>query len=625
MWLNIIRFLGLIKILIIGFNIFCVKPACANDSVKIYQLTKKLQFKTIDQIRAIPQERWELVKTPEFGRGSGYGWVKIEVNSNANSKFFLEIQNHFIDSVAIWAQENIKTIYHINTDYKLLPSTSSPIQHRYYLFQIPNAHSTIIYVRGFNLKGDAIKLPIKVWGLDNFLFYYSFSSWSWFLFLGIMIVIIIISLVNFLFFPSKIFLYYSGYIFCMTAYAFINDGWATYIPQPFSRLDDHNLLIHCLNGGIVLFLLFSREFLEIQSRNKTIWQGKLLPVLLGCLMVLVLTISTLCFHYQVKFFNILSTIRLLILVSYFGIWAYYVFDAISRDFKPVWIYLIAVLFLVFFVLFVKSGMINSNISDIIFFRIGMTLDAFLLIVGWIYKNSLITKEEQQLEIVKLKNEKIAKIDNEKTLQMGQALQRQRERLARDLHDGIGTNLTHIAGQLDILAIKGGEVVSLNKLSDFVRDTNRQLRETLWILNQNEVSVEEFWQRLLLHLSRISEGRDIPQLIMDMNCKHMLNISPVIASSLFYIIQESVTNAIKHAHSNNIWLNFEVNQNIISINIIDDGVGIKEGYNSCGYGLSNIQNRAKDINADIVIDSDNTGTSIQLILNLSQHYMKKYVN
>src|SRR5437868_4140044 len=67
----------------------------------------------------------------------------------------------------------------------------------------------------------------------------------------------------------------------------------------------------------------------------------------------------------------------------------------------------------------------------------------------------------------------------KALQLEKELQIHRERLGRDLHDGLGSQLTHLISRLDILAYLGNpEANQLVRLSEFAREMNQTLRETI---------------------------------------------------------------------------------------------------------------------------------------------------
>ncbi|MDO9275890.1 MAG: histidine kinase [Lutibacter sp.] len=198
------------------------------------------------------------------------------------------------------------------------------------------------------------------------------------------------------------------------------------------------------------------------------------------------------------------------------------------------------------------------------------------------------------------------------------LQDQRLRISRDLHDNIGSQLTFIISSIDNLKYleRNLNTVLQNKLTEinsFAGNTISQLRDTIWAMNKNEISYEDFQGRILSFMEKAK--------LISNNCHFSLNSTiktPIIFSSikginLFRIIQEAINNAIKYAKASEISVFIEENNQDIIIKIFDNGIGFDLNSIELGNGLDNMQKRTDEINGKITINSKiDLGTQIEII-------------
>lgn len=191
-----------------------------------------------------------------------------------------------------------------------------------------------------------------------------------------------------------------------------------------------------------------------------------------------------------------------------------------------------------------------------------------------------------------------------------SLLQQREQIARDLHDGIGSQLTHIISRLDLLA--HGNVTlenQLHDLRDFTRETVKQLRETIWVLNQNEIVYGELTERIRGLLTRISTDSECPSIRLTAYGDAQTLLSPQLASSIFRITQEGVNNAIKYADCTELSVCLAIDQNSLTIQIRDNGRGFCPEEVTLGYGLLNFQKRTEELDGSLTINSSGDGTEV----------------
>ncbi|WP_205502434.1 sensor histidine kinase [Rufibacter psychrotolerans] len=206
----------------------------------------------------------------------------------------------------------------------------------------------------------------------------------------------------------------------------------------------------------------------------------------------------------------------------------------------------------------------------------------------------------------------------KTLQLERELQVQREKLGRDLHDGFGSQLTHLISRLELLAYhKSPDPNQLLRLSEFTREMNHTLRETIWLLDQEQITGEALGGRMHGLLLKVWEDRELPYLkwqFHDLGKKS--EVRPLIAMHLLRIAQEGTINALKYAFASQINVTLEISQTDTSLTITDDGQGLHDVTYTNGFGLNNLRKRAEEVNGTFFINSTASGTYIKVVLPLN---------
>ena len=195
------------------------------------------------------------------------------------------------------------------------------------------------------------------------------------------------------------------------------------------------------------------------------------------------------------------------------------------------------------------------------------------------------------------------------------LEEERNRISRDLHDHIGSQLTIISSQIDNLAFKEASEerrTSFEKISDHTRDTMAQLRETIWAMNNDEINLEMLSAKLQDFMNRSAhEGRS---LMVQNHCEPQLVLSPEQTINLFRICQEAVQNAVKYAEFHELKIAFSSDAHSLQVRIEDDGVGMEMDGSVKGYGLQNMQARMQQMKGSFKMESEiGKGTRIYLSL------------
>lgn len=240
--------------------------------------------------------------------------------------------------------------------------------------------------------------------------------------------------------------------------------------------------------------------------------------------------------------------------------------------------------------------------------------AFILgLVGYLIysrqklKNSQLQKEHE-LQVA------LAKIETQNRLQ------EQRLRISRDLHDNIGSQLTFIISSIDNLKYQlkdadSGILEKLSMISAFTSTTINELRDTIWAMNKEKISVEDLQTRISNFIERAQSSKDSVQFSFDFNTKQAPDFifTSIEGVNIYRVIQEAVNNALKYAEAQNIQVTMQVwDADQFKVAVVDDGNGFDLKNHQQGNGLGNMKKRAQDIGATLQIETQLTqGTRVIL--------------
>lgn len=199
-------------------------------------------------------------------------------------------------------------------------------------------------------------------------------------------------------------------------------------------------------------------------------------------------------------------------------------------------------------------------------------------------------------------------------------EKERRKIARELHDGLGQMLTAL--KFNIESLKGApskkEKQNLEEIRNFMLDTIKEVRRISFNLMPSVLSdfgIIPAFKHLAEQVSKHS-GIDI---IFENNSA-IQRLNKVVEINLYRILQEALNNAVKYAKANNVKLVLESNESSLILKIIDNGIGFndknvdKKNLISSGNGITNIQERTSIINGEFKIESTlGEGTSIYIVV------------
>lgn len=173
---------------------------------------------------------------------------------------------------------------------------------------------------------------------------------------------------------------------------------------------------------------------------------------------------------------------------------------------------------------------------------------------------------------------------------------ERQRIARDLHDEIGHQLTALSLQLEVAshAPDGQASSAVATARGLSRDLLGSVRKVVGDLRLGEPLAVEPALRML------SAGIPYPRVHLDVPQGLTVN-GPAQADALFHCVQEALTNAVRHSGAANIWVRLQAEPTGVELCVRDDGRGTRAL--TPGHGLQGMRERLEEIGGTLQLQTE----------------------
>jgi signal transduction histidine kinase len=189
----------------------------------------------------------------------------------------------------------------------------------------------------------------------------------------------------------------------------------------------------------------------------------------------------------------------------------------------------------------------------------------------------------------------------------------RTKISSDLHDDVGTILSGLAMQSQVLtySAKEEQKESLIEISNMSRDAMEHMRDIVWAMDSRKDKFENLVDRMRAFAEKNLALKNITHefIIADIDTKKF--IDPEKRQTIYLIFKEAITNIIKHCEGNHVVIKFAHEKNDLLLSLHDNGPE-KENCNSDGLGLSNMKMRAEKIGGMLVTKYDG-GFVVELVI------------
>ena len=198
------------------------------------------------------------------------------------------------------------------------------------------------------------------------------------------------------------------------------------------------------------------------------------------------------------------------------------------------------------------------------------------------------------------------------LERQQAIQKERTRIATDMHDDLGAGLSRIKFLSEIVKLKQQSKQDteehVSRIGDYAKEMIGKMGEIVWALNEKNDSIGS-----LVAYTRLYAAEYLAQNGIAGNVQTPENFPDVfltgeIRRNIFLTVKEALHNVVKHANADTVVMNVSVGNNIM-ITISDNGIGIdRNNIRPFSNGITNMQKRIHEIGGTLEIKNSN-GTSV----------------
>lgn len=202
------------------------------------------------------------------------------------------------------------------------------------------------------------------------------------------------------------------------------------------------------------------------------------------------------------------------------------------------------------------------------------------------------------------------------------VERERARIARDLHDDLGSLLTRISLLGGLLRADKDNPAQVDahaqKISQSADQTVRALEEIVWAVRPASDTVQGLVDYIAHFANELFDGhatrcrldlpRDLPGIPLQPDIRH----------NIFLIVKEALNNALKHAGATEVHLLAKIDNDVLEICINDNGRGfVPANAENGGHGMRNMRQRAEVLNGTFSVESTaGDGTTVRLRVPLS---------
>ncbi len=568
-----------------------------NDSVNLYWIGKSVYVLrdasgnlTIDSVTFGSASR-RFVKSKRYRSNFGFTsdaiWIRfvVENGSATSTDWLLEEEYSIVDTATFFAPMNGGEFTAANAGIAF-PMNERAVPSRLIVFPI---HLKPSERKSFYLRlhsNSDLPVDLQIWKPPMFSRGQAHSDLLLGLFYGGLLIMAFYNL--FLFFSIKdlSYLYYSLYALFIGYYQFCMDGLRYEFLFPntigFVNLDINSAV--SLMG--IFWMLFVREFLQIQKYSRRL--DNLYKILVAIFL----------FELVIAFFVPGPVNYLLCTLLWTG---------------PVLLNIGAGVYSL------RRGDTNARVFLVatMIFLIGVSLRALRMVgfeqVSWFNGSALQVGVLLEMTILSFAlgnriNALRQAHEEEKAMV--------RSRIASDLHDEIGSNLSSISVASQIVR-QGANLEEVHRrlideITAAAKETAESMRDIIWFTNPEHDRVEDLTIKMRETAARLLQGLEFT--FEASKSKTIMGQDLQFRRNIFLIFKEALNNIVKHSQASRVRIKLEEKPDEYCLEITDNGIGFDEegARGSAGNGMKNIKRRASEIGCSLKISSTiGKGTTVLL--------------
>ncbi|MES2559219.1 MAG: 7TM diverse intracellular signaling domain-containing protein [Bacteroidota bacterium] len=568
-------------------------------------------------------------------------WIKLSV-TNTSGHFqsaILELNNPLIDDVQYFdvVRGNLVNS-NISGDEHPFATRSILFRNPIYTLSLHPGDTHTVYMM-VNADGRKIHLPLTIKSLPEFIQNTSAKDIQFGLYYGALLVLTLISFYLAYTLSDRVFMYFALYIFCLLLSQLCTSGIAFAYLWPDMPYWNNRSITVTMSMTLIAGILFARSFVASGHINR--WANLLMYAGIGagifCALTALGNTSFLTISMWILYRLIPLIYALLIVIGGY---------VLLKKFKSARLFVPGFIFAAIGIGGMSLYSVNKTVdnvftNDIVIYAV--LLKCIMLSVAMFDRLKIFKEEketaqalviEQLEELNRYKEEVNTKLEDtiqkkskeliEKQNEVKRALisgeEKERKRVAQELHDGMGSLLSTLRLNAEAIDLTGKhlderEAIAYQNVLEMIDKACTELRTISH--NMLPSGIEHFGLVATLQalIKKINHNNNIQFSLETVGLESLHNQE--IELHLYRIVMELINNAMKHSKAKQATIQLVINDNDVTIMVEDDGIGFtvrQDGTN--GVGLLSVQSRVEALNGKFQIDSrinHGTTTTIEIPL------------
>ncbi|MFH5885567.1 7TM diverse intracellular signaling domain-containing protein [Halalkalibaculum sp. DA3122] len=555
-----------------------------------------------------PGQAWEKIQQSgtthfnDFGFTDHRYWVGLQLeNLSAYQQWILEVENPHIDYITLYIRSpgtgdwikieqsgdrvphHVRSLSHYNP---ALPIDFTGRSQLDLLVMLYKQHSSL----NFNLR---------LWEQADFSRQQQVQYTVYGGYFGILLLVIIATGCIFAFSRKQVYLWYLLYILTIGLYILADTGLAHQFIYPGSATIPNYARMVLTYGFLFTFIPFTQHYFSTGRTLPSYHRG--FNILLGLALLHFVVFTTWFLLGNVDGILALSTKNLIILLCLLFL-LYHGVIQLGVNRIPARFYLAAfsaMLLSAVYKAIAQFGLVPRVVYPLTPLQIGFFFEIIILSVGMGWQVRQLDREQAEFR------SRINKLQNEKLQAFVDGVDKERHRIARDLHDAVGSRLTHLKHLVE-RGSSNGLAGRIQQIITDVRSISHQLSPPGLQLTTLEQNIQQ-----LVRESDTNSSIQYHLQILDLPEK----LSTEVSTNVYRLVQEGINNIEKHSQADQADIQLINHGDKLVLTIEDDGVGLPAGYHADqGIGLRNLHYRVEQLNGTVEISSaPNRGTHILVVL------------
>ncbi|MCL5027551.1 MAG: ATP-binding protein [Bacteroidetes bacterium] len=583
---------------------FAQRKIILTDSLDVYRIGEYTQALydaghdfNIDSVASGSEsEKFKSLNSNEtdFGHTRSAVWIKFTVKNETtkNSRWIVSQGFPVINKVEFYvpSSDNKYKMLEAGTDF---PMSTREIKNRKiaFPFQIKPGEQRTFYLR----LTSRITLPVylKISTPAAFTSGEARENLIYGIFYGALLIMALYNIFLFFYIKDSSFLYYSLYAISICYYQTCIDGYAFRYFTPENTWINGHIFIIFVGFASLLWLLFAREFLQISKYSagfEKLYQAAIIASIIYAAVLAPFSVRTAAI---VSFIPIIGDLIVTLVSSVY---------CLLKGSRNALIFLSAILIFVAGLLLKHLNSLEavhgSNLGELSpqlgVFGVFLQM-TFLSIALGNRINTMKRDEEREKASI-------------------------RSRIASDLHDEIGSNLSSISLSSQMIKKSPGlgedEKIQLEDITATAKETADSIRDIIWFIDPEHDKGDDIILKMQNAASKLLHNKNFTFNTNENKIKIAGDLQ--FRRNLFLIFKEILNNIAKHSLAGNVNINIKNESGALKLNISDDGTGFDITKVRYGYGIKNIKNRVKEMGGILELNSEpGKGTKIEISLKMNR--------